>query len=292
MGVAARAGCDGVSRSARAAAVLALAALAGIAGAARAHDFWLEPSTFRPPPGSTAAVRLRVGEQFLGDPVLRSDAAIERFVVRQDGRETKVGGIEGGDPAGWFIVGGGAAVIAYASKPTFVELPAPRFEAYLRRYGLEATIAARARNGERNEPGREIFSRQAKAILAGARPSPGASRPLGLRYEIVPVGDPSFTPTAFHGRVLYEGEPVAGALVTALLRGDPRIRLTTRSDAAGAFAFALPRTGVWLVESVRMVKASFFSRADWESLWASLTFETVAPPSASGKHAPAQRPPE
>ena len=260
-------------RRSLAATFVALAALH--ASVASAHDFWLEPSTFRPPPGSTVAVRLRVGEQFLGDPVLRAAPAIERFVVRQGARETDVGGIEGGDPAGWFVVDGGAAVIAYVSKPTPVDLPAPRFEAYLRRYGLEATIAARRKAHESNEPGREIFSRQAKAILAGSRPSPAASRPLGLRYEIVPVGDPSFAPAAFHGRLLYEGEPVPGALVTALLRGDPRVRLTARSDAAGAFAFALPRAGVWLVESVRMVEAPFFSRADWESLWASLTFETL-----------------
>ena len=275
MGVAARAAGHGVRRRALASGLLALAVLA--AGAASAHDFWLEPSTFRPPPGGNVAVRLRVGEQFLGDPVLRAASAIERFVVRQDGREADVGGIEGGDPAGWFVVGDGAAVVAYASRPTFVELPAPRFEAYLRQHGLEAAVAARAKEHESDEPGREIFSRQAKAILAGSRPSPAASRPLGLRYEIVPVGDPSFTPAAFHGRLLYEGEPVSGALVTALLRGDPRMRLTTRSDAAGAFAFALPRAGVWLVESVHMVEAPFFSRADWESLWASVTFETLPP---------------
>ena len=261
-----------LSRQAIAAGLLALATLPG--GAARAHDFWIEPSTFRPAPGASVAVGLRVGEQFLGDPVLRAGAAIERFVVRQDGREAEIAGVDGGDPAGWFAASGGGAVIAYESRPTPIELPAPRFEAYLRRYGLESILAARAKSGDRGKPGREQFSRQAKAILAGARPAAAASRPVGLRYEIVPVGDPSFGVGAFHGRLLYEGEPAAGALVTALLQGDPRLRLQTRSDAAGAFAFTLPRQGVWLVESVLMVKAPFFSHADWESLWASLTFES------------------
>jgi uncharacterized GH25 family protein len=258
-------------RRAALAAGLLLLGLPG--GAARAHDFWIEPSTFRPSPGTSVAVVLRVGEQFLGDPVQRSGSAIERFVVRQDGGETEIGGVEGGDPAGWFRATGGGAVIAYESKPTAIELPAARFETYLRRYGLESIIAARARSGDSKEPGREQFSRQAKAILAGPRPAAAASRPVGLRYEIMPVGDPSFSAGIFHGRLLYEGEPVAGALVQALLSGDPRLRLKTRSDAAGAFVFTLPRAGVWLVESVLMVEAPFFSHADWESLWASLTFE-------------------
>ena len=262
-----------LNRHAFAAGLLALAMLRG--GAARAHDFWIEPSTFRPPPGASVAVGLRVGEQFLGDPVLRAGSLIERFIVRQDGREAEIAGVDGGDPAGWFPAGAGGAVIAYESRPTPIELPAPRFEAYLRRYGLESIIAARAKSGERNEPGREQFSRQAMAFRAGARPAAAASRPVGLRYEIVPVGDPSFGAGTFRGRLLYEGEPAAGALVTALLQSDPRLRLRTRSDAAGAFAFALPRQGVWLVESVLMVKAPFFSHADWESLWASLTFQTV-----------------
>lgn len=262
-----------MSRGALAAGLLVLAALPGVA--ALAHDFWLDPSTFRPAAGATVAVGLRVGEDFLGDPVLRASSSIERFVVREGGRESNVVGVEGGDPAGWFRTREGAAVVAYASRPAPVELPPERFEAYLRRQGLEWVIAVRESDGERGNPGREQFIRQAKAILAGARPAPVASRPVGLRYEIVPVGDPSFTSGVVRGRVLYEGEPAAGALVTALLRGDPKLRLTTRSDSVGAFSFALPRPGVWLVESVWMVEAPLFSRVDWQSFWASLTFETL-----------------
>jgi hypothetical protein len=31
--------------------------------------------------------------------------------------------------------------------------------------------------------------------------------------------------------------------------------------------------GVWLIKCVHMVEAGWFSRADWQSLWASLTFD-------------------
>ncbi len=257
-------------RGACAAALFGAAALLG--AGAHAHDFWIEPTNFRPARGATVAVSLRVGEQFVGDPVLRTESTIERFVVRQGGQDAEMSGVEGADPAGWFVADGNGAVVAYESRPSPVELPAARFEEYLRRYGLDWVSAARAREGERDEPGRERFSRCAKALLAGPHASGAASRPLGLRYEIVPTGDPSFS-SSFRGRVLYEGEPVSGALVTAVLRDDPYHGVRTRSDATGAFAFPLRRPGMWLITSVLMREAPFYSAADWESFWASLTFE-------------------
>ena len=48
------------------------------------------------------------------------------------------------------------------------------------------------------------------------------------------------------------------------------LRLTARSDSHGHVAFSLPNSGMWLIKSVWIVPGS---DVDWESLWASLTFE-------------------
>lgn len=254
-------------------ALLTAAALL-FAAALQAHDFWIEPSTYRPSAGMTVSVGLRVGQNFAGDPVPRVSSYIERFAVKQGRHEEEIAGAEGSDPAGWFTADGrAAAVIAYRSKPSFVEQPAAKFEGYLRQYGLEGIIAARARRGERTKPGKEIFSRCAKSILTGARASIAVTQPLGLRYEIVPSADPTFGNAPFRGRVIYERTPAAGMLVEAVFLKQPSLRLTTRSDAGGNFAFNLPRAGVWLIESVQMVDAPRGSDAEWESLWASLTFD-------------------
>lgn len=245
--------------------------------ALQAHDFWIEPSTFHPAAGMTVSVGLRVGQNFVGDPVPRVGTYIERFTVRQGRQESEIVGSEGSDPAGMFTAGGAvSAVIAYASKPSRVELPAAKFEDYLRQQGLERIVAERARRGERAAAGREIFSRCAKSILAGARPSVATTQPAGLRYEIVPSSDPTSGGGPFRGRVIYERTPAAGMLVEAVFLKQPSIRLSTRSDAAGRFSFALPRAGVWLIKSVHMIDAPRGSGAEWESLWASLTFD--APP--------------
>lgn len=252
--------------------LIALAAAFVAAAALHAHDFWIEPSSFHPTPGAAVSIGLRVGEQFAGDPVARSPF-IERFTVIEGDREEEISGIDGQDPAGWIQASGRVpSIIVYRSKPSPVELPADRFEAYLRENGLEKIIALRRTRGEQNEPGREIFSRCAKSILNGRIRSSAITKPVGLPYEIVPE-DPVISTAPFRGRVLFDGKPLAGALVTATFRDDPRVRLQMRSNPQGRFAFTSPRRGVWLVTSVEMVKAPALSRADWESLWASLTFE-------------------
>lgn len=248
-----------------------------LTGNARAHDFWIEPSTFKPQAGAMIAVHLRVGEKFIGDPVPRQSGSIDRFFVRESGSDTDIGGANNIDPAGLFRGSGETAVIGYSSNGSSTELPAARFEDYLRQYGLAAIIEERLRRGETARPGRERFYRYAKALLTGTTKSGTAMQALGFAYEIVPGDDPIASTGPLRGRVFYNGKPLAGALVEALWRDDPSIRIATRSDVQGGFAFTLPRPGVWLIKSVHMVRAGFFSSDDWDSLWASLTFETPKP---------------
>jgi uncharacterized GH25 family protein len=258
--------------------LLAVAALA-FARALHAHDFWIEPSTYHPAFGQTVSLALRVGMDFTGDPVPRVSDNIASFTIRQGRKGPQdVAGIERADPAGFFTADArSTAVVAYASLPSPVELEPAKFEAYLRQYGLDAIIDARTRRRERQKPGKEIFSRCAKSLIAGAHASLAATHAVGLRYEIVPMIDPTRGDAHFRGRMLFERTPAANALVTAVFHDDPSVRVSARSDHAGVFALTLPRPGVWLIKSVRMVEAPHGSDADWESFWASLTFEL--PPS-------------
>ncbi len=76
-------------------------------------------------------------------------------------------------------------------------------------------------------------------------------------------------------RLLYEGKPLAGALVMALQRGRPD-KVTARTDAKGRAVLKLDRPGFWLVKAVQMIPAPADAGADWESFWASLTFALPA----------------
>ena len=45
-------------------------------------------------------------------------------------------------------------------------------------------------------------------------------------------------------------------------------------ESAGRATFRLPHAGVWLVKAVHMIPFDG-GKADWQSFWASLTFEIV-----------------
>ncbi|HEY8130943.1 MAG TPA: DUF4198 domain-containing protein [Thermoanaerobaculia bacterium] len=246
------------------------------ASTALAHDFWIEPSTFRPAIGRNITASLRVGQDFLGDAIPRSAQLMEAFVVRDSAGERTIDGFENQDPAGILRIDQpGLAIIGYRSKPYPLELAANKFEEFLRTEGLERISELRARRGESQKPDRERFVRYAKAIVvAGSTPAGPLkfNKPLHYRYELIPETNP-MAPSPLRIRVLFEGKPLAGALVTAIHRDDPAARLSARSDASGRVTLPLPKNGVWLVKSVQMIPAPAGSNANWESLWASLTFE-------------------
>jgi uncharacterized GH25 family protein len=142
--------------------------------------------------------------------------------------------------------------------------------------GLEAISAQRAKRGQTGEPVKEVYSRCAKSLVAvGGGAGAGFDRALGLPLELVPEVNPY---TLKGGgelpvRLLYQGKPLAGALVMALQKDRPEPKLTARSDSKGRVKLRLDRPGVWLVKAVHMVPVARETGADWESFWASLTFE-------------------
>lgn len=257
--------------------VLALLLVVFSAPAVRGHDFWIEPSAFTPAPGQRVAVRLKVGEHFRGDPVPRNPERIERFAAVGPAGEAPVPGVPGAEPAGFVALGGpGLYLLVYDSDHASVELEGEKFEEYLKLEGLEAVSAQRAKRGQAGAPVKEIYSRCAKLLVAvGNGSGPGFDRKLGLALELVPEANPY---TLKNGgelpvRLYYQGKPLAGALVMALQKDRPEPKLSARSDAQGRVRLRLDRPGVWLVKAVHMVPAPKEAGADWESFWASLTFE-------------------
>src|ERR1700687_6087290 len=165
--------------AARLAFVLALVCARGL----RAHDLWIEPSAFQPAPGTRLAVRLFIGQLFRGDVFPRDPKYLVRFAVLGNGGETPTPGLPDTDPAG-FLVGG--------------------------------------RRGQSGAPGKEIYSRCAKSLIAiGGDAGSGHDRVLGLTLELIPEANP-YTLAAGQElpvRLLYGGQPLAGAKVAAGAKG-------------------------------------------------------------------------
>ncbi|HYN43251.1 MAG TPA: DUF4198 domain-containing protein [Thermoanaerobaculia bacterium] len=270
--------------AALAGAAIAVAALA-LPRPALAHDFWIEPSDFHPARGARVQVNLLVGENWKGQPVPRNPKRLVSLdAVSEAGREP-IPGVDGGNPAGAFVTRApGLVVVAYRGSPALIELGAVKFEAYLREEGLERVALERARRGESDSPGRESYARCAKALLdVGGAGSAGRDRATGLPLELVADASTfALAPGAPLGvTVLLDGAPLSGTLVVATKKGSAGPAIRARSDAAGRVLLPIDAPGTWLVKTVHMVRARAGSPSDWESLWASLTFDLPSVPSSS-----------
>ena len=79
-------------------------------------------------------------------------------------------------------------------------------------------------------------------------------------------------------RLLHRGKPLAGALVAAMRPGTTDTDTTARTDRDGRVQFDLRKGGAWRIAAVHMVAPPADIDSDWDSLWASLTFELPRTP--------------
>ena len=245
-----------------------------------AHDMWIEPTDFLPARGQIIGVRLRVGQDLMGDPLPRVPALVNRFIFEDGAGPKPVIGRDGSDPAGYVNAAApGLMVIGYRSNPSPVELPAEKFNQYLKDEGLEKIAALRASRRQTGSAAHELFARCAKSlVLTGPQNRSQGDRVLGFTLELVAERNPYALGQGedLPVRLTYENRPLAGALVVAMNKLNPGEKQMARTDAGGRVRFKLRAEGMWLIKAVHMIPAPAGSKAEWASYWASLTFELPA----------------
>jgi uncharacterized GH25 family protein len=273
---------------------IVLATLA-LASASLAHVFWLQPVTFHVKAGEIVRLQTRVADDFPGEVLPRNDQRITRFVVaKPDGTEpAAVVGMNGQDPMGMFKADApGVYVVGFQSTHARVTLEPDKFHSYLKEEGLEKIIEKRKADGTDASPGREKYMRCAKTLIHATSTSAGkdasgevaaepsarsmSDRALGIRFELVLQGriDELKIGDKVTIRALYEGEPILGVLVRAQNPNSQEAEgLAVTTDDQGEAEFVLPIAGLWRLNAVEMRPAKDDSEADWESVWASLTFK-------------------
>jgi uncharacterized GH25 family protein len=266
------------------AALLLLIGL-GIARASHAHEFWVQPGEFEIAPGAVLSVALQVGDADMRQPspiplhrITRFDAigpSGEAFDVRASFAATAKRDVVLDAP--------GTYVLALATdNRAYSRQSAQRFNVYLETEGLTPALEHRARTQQTHVDGFERYSRAAKSIVLVGEPSvqsqPHVTKPMGLPLEIVPVVNPygEPRPTSFPVRVVYDGHTLAGALVKLMnLEQDLVPVQARRSDTMGLATFSMPQTGSWLVSVVWTKRLDSSSEADFETIFASLTFGSI-----------------
>lgn len=278
--------------------VALLALVSSIGGIAAAHEFWVEAKPYQLAVGAEVECYLKVGHGADVTVLPRNPARFERFVIVGPEGEKALEGTDGKSPAATArLAVPGLYTIGYRSRHSFVDLEAKEFEAYLKEEGLDHAIEARAARGESASRGRERYSRCAKALVAvGDSPRSGFDRKLGFPLELVAEQDPRDVSAAKESsfQLLQDGKPLKGALIRATRIGSEatsefnpaKDRLERRSDAEGRVRFPIAPGASWrlncvVISRVTAAKAatekSEAPEVEWESLWASLTFEVPAP---------------
>jgi uncharacterized GH25 family protein len=260
--------------SSRAAALVLLIGLYCARDAA-AHEFWVQPRDFWLSPPAALSVTLQVGDRRSRQESPIPPHRITRFeAIGPAGAPVDMrGGSARLDRPGAYLVALETDTGAYSRQS------AARFNEYLEAEGLTPALEYRTRTHQMHVDGFERYSRTAKSIVLVGRHSRQAQRhvtqPLGLKLEIVPQVSPYAEPQSVRlpVRVLYEGRPLAGALVKLLnLEQDLTGANESLTDAAGMASFSMPTRGKWLVSVVWTRRLENSADADYETTFASLTF--------------------
>jgi uncharacterized GH25 family protein len=215
------------------------------------------------------------GQYFKGDGLPYVGEWHQRYVVFDGDEERTVRGFDGDLPAvQTSFDASGLKIFGYFGTPEpQVYDTLEKYEAYLRKVGLDHIIEQHRALGKPDTKIRELYARNAKMLL-GVGGAEGKDRALGLPLELIAERNPY---TLKRGdtlpvRLLYKGKPIAGVKVVTFDTQNPKNPSGTVTDAAGRAQIALPASGAYLLNAVHMFEPASGEKTDWTSLWASLTF--------------------
>ena len=252
-----------------------------IAAPAIAHDFWIQPTRFQVQPDTPLPFTFLVGHGKFRDRWNNNNRIlalnhVTRGVKRDLRPQLRNGGSFDFAPS---FSAQGLHVVAMQSNHATSELPAIRFNDYAKVEGLTPILTARQRSGKTTAPGRERYSRRAKALIQVGQATPAnqalATRPIGLKLEIVADRNPYALGAAriLPVHVLYDGRRLPGATVKLTnLGADERPFAVAVTDRAGQARFRVPASGAWLLNVIWTEPVANDPKVDFDTTFSSLTF--------------------
>lgn len=244
--------------------------------ASLAHEFWLEPEDFAPPPGKTLPVKASVGQNFEGESLVylkRDFPVVRRFAGK---RPTEISGTDGDNPAlAVFIRERGPQIVTLKSR--FYELEFEQKEKFIEYLNLEGhnELAQRAEAALVNpiEIG-EDYERNAKLLVfaGGRREGRDFATGLDLEFVIEDGFERLRQGSIVHAKLLRRGRPVAGAPVKVVRHLNRKEPLFLTTDGEGRVKLKLDTPGPWLINSVYFSKMEVKRDGEVKSTWASYVF--------------------
>jgi hypothetical protein len=245
---------------------------------ARAHEAWIEPSSFSYDTGDTLSAHLRVGQMFRGNSLLYNRDKFERLQLVAGNRQEDIKGRLGDLPAIRHPVRHpGLQNLVFVSTGNRIHYETrEKFANFARKEGVEWILEEHRRRGFPDQDFSETYFRYAKSLITVGN-SKGNDRPMGLRLEIILLDNP-YTPqrNRIRAQVLWQGEPYGNAQLTIFRKppdGDT-IRETVRTGEDGIGLVPLEPGQRYLLNAVYAVPADKKKKLApvWYTHWASITF--------------------
>ena len=235
--------------------------------AAFAHDLYLTTKD-----GQICA---GIGEHFPASMNAVTPDRVGTFTVRSDGKEMKLEG-KVQDKEFCAAAPGASFVAEMTIPPRFIRIGSSDFTSYIHGEGLRKVEEARAKSGQKDKDGRELYSRYTK-IFSG-QIGESATEPIGHTLEIVPLSQLSQLKSGkiLRVRVLFKGKPLADVQVAAVyaeakLTGH-EYPVVTGTDSKGIAELKIDRSGLWYARLIYMEAAQNDPEVDWRSYFATMTF--------------------
>lgn len=177
----------------------------------------------------------------------------------------------------------GTYIAGISTKPRAIELSGEDFTDYLEHEGLTEVMNDRRNKGISNETALEKYSKHVKAILQiGKKRTDNFSTELNYPIEFIPLKNPYKLSVGdeISFKLLYLGEPLGNQTVHVSSRKGIDIKegeeTSLKTDMKGEVSFTIDNQGHWYIATIHMLESNE-KNFDYESNWATLTFEIKAP---------------
>ena len=246
-----------------------------------AHDFWLIPNKFRVQPNEPITIFANTGMDFPDSLSAVDPERVAQFLMKGRFGEKDITEYEVKDNS--LITESvfeqpGTHILAMALKPKEIKLTADEFNEYVLHDGLPQIYDLRKKEGILDKVAVEYYSKYPKTIIqVGERLDMSPLEPLGLALEIIPLKNPYSLKNGddLPVRVLFKSEPLENVEVAWSYPGrGEEFAGSTKTDSNGKAVIPLEKSGPYIIRTIQMnwVKQDTH---DWESYWASMTFEVL-----------------
>ena len=251
----------------------------GLVLVAFAHEYVLLAEKYRVSRGDTLELHLFVADGFniqLERPFQHS--ITKSFELITGGKTMDLSNTaEGTMPVlKWAVDFDGGGLIHLRRDYAQISLPTKKFFEYLNEDHIDG-IAQRVDRSKIEQT--ERYTRYIKCLVqSGTQYSDSVyRRQLGDRFEIVLLDNPYRlnAGATLRAQLFFEGKPLLNKLITARNRTgrEPAIAQVVRTDGRGICSVRLTRKGEWFIHATHMIPSGDAPTHDWESFWASYSFE-------------------